>query len=102
MARSCLLPRDAIRRTPSRRWPNASPRTFRSLSVETEGKEYRMSKPKAQSEPTFGSSYQGSTFKEVRDQVFSDPYKVLPQLRVTFRSFFRGFTNVLFKAAQRA
>lgn len=61
-----------------------------------------MSKPKAQSDSAFGSSYKGSTFKEVRDQVFSDPYKVLPQLRVTFRSFFRGFTNVLLKAAERA
>jgi hypothetical protein len=47
-------------------------------------------------------SYQGSTFKEVRDQVFSDPYKVLPQQRVTFRSFFSGFRNVLAKAAVRA
>ena len=61
-----------------------------------------MSKPKPQSQSTFGTSYQGSTFKEVRDQVFSDPYTVLPQQRVTFRSFFRGFTNVLFQATQRA
>jgi len=50
---------------------------------------------------TTGSSYQGSTFKEVRDQVFSDPYTVLPQGKVTLGSFFRGLTNVLFKAALR-
>jgi len=50
---------------------------------------------------TMSSSYQGSTFKEVRDQVFSDPYSVLPQGKVTLRSFFRGLTNVLFKAAVR-
>src|SRR5688572_19611041 len=50
---------------------------------------------------TPSTSYQGSTFKEVRDQVFSDPYKVLPQDRVTLRSFYRGFTNVLFKASLR-
>jgi len=50
---------------------------------------------------TMNSSYEGSTFKEVRDQVFSDPYSVLPQQKVTFRSFFRGLTNVLMKAAVR-
>ena len=47
------------------------------------------------------SPYQGSTFQEVRDQVFSDPYSVLPQQKVTMRSFFRGLTNVLAKAALR-
>jgi hypothetical protein len=61
-----------------------------------------MSKPKAQQESTFGSSYQGSTFNEVRKQVFSDPYKVLPQQKVTFRSFFQRFRNVLLKAAVRS
>jgi hypothetical protein len=47
------------------------------------------------------AAYQGSTFQEVRDQVFSDPYTVLPRQKVTLRSFFRGFTNVLMKAAVR-
>ncbi len=47
------------------------------------------------------NSYQGSTFKEVRDQVFSDPYSVLPQEKVTLGSFFQGLTNVLAKAALR-
>jgi hypothetical protein len=50
---------------------------------------------------TTNSSYQGSTFKEVRDQVFSDPYSVLPQQKVRVRSFFQGLRNVLFKAAVR-
>jgi len=48
------------------------------------------------------SSYKGSTFKEVRDQVFSDPYAVLPRNKVTVRSFFRGFTNVMAKAVERS
>ena len=51
--------------------------------------------------PAVSSSYQGSTFKEVRDQVFSDPYSVLPQNKVTLGSFFHGLTNVLAKAALR-
>lgn len=48
--------------------------------------------------------YQGSTFKEVRDQVFSDPYESLPKLPVTkitvFRMF-KPFKNLLKAAAKR-
>jgi len=58
-----------------------------------------MAKPDPKLSSTTSASYQGSTFKEVRDLVFSDPYPVLPQNRVTMLSFFRGLTNVLMKAA---
>jgi hypothetical protein len=51
---------------------------------------------------TVSNSYQGSTFKEVRDQVFSDPYPTLPLHVVTLGSFFHGLKNVLLKATQRA
>ncbi len=50
--------------------------------------------------PTY--RYRGSTFREVRDLMFSDPYETLPQNVVTLGSFYKGIKNKLFKAAQRA
>jgi hypothetical protein len=58
-----------------------------------------MTRPEQKTSPMMSAPYQGSTFQEVRDQVFSDPYPVLPHEKVTMRSFFRGFTNILMKAA---
>ncbi len=49
-------------------------------------------------------SYQGSTFREVRDQVFSDPYETLPELPLSKVSLFRMFGkggNLLYRAAKR-
>ena len=49
-------------------------------------------------------NYSGSTFQEVRDQVFSDPYESLPELPITpitVTNMFKGFSNLLFKAAHR-
>ena len=50
------------------------------------------------------SNYNGSTFQEVRDQVFSDPYDSLPELPITpitVTRMFKGFSNLLYKAAHR-
>jgi hypothetical protein len=48
------------------------------------------------------NEYQGSTFREVRDQVFSDPYDVLPTYRITLGSLYGGFRNLLLVACRRA
>jgi hypothetical protein len=48
------------------------------------------------------SNYQGSTFREVRDQVFSDPYVTLPLHTITLGSFYHGFANMLLRATTRA
>src|SRR5258708_40165290 len=49
-----------------------------------------------------GNSYKGSSFLEVREQVFSDPYAQLPLHVVTLASFYQGLTNMLLKATHRA
>lgn len=48
-----------------------------------------------------GRDYRGSTFKEVRDQVFSDPYAVLPLHVITLGSFYKGLANLLLRATRR-
>ncbi len=48
------------------------------------------------------SDYQGSTFREVRDQVFSDPYKTLPSYTITLGSLYSGLNNALLVACRRA
>lgn len=48
------------------------------------------------------SVYTGSTFREVRDQVFSDPYEILPTYRITLGSFYPGLKNALLRACRRA
>jgi hypothetical protein len=49
--------------------------------------------------------YEGSTFQEVRDQVFSDPYpgypEKLPIDPIASRRFFKRFQNLLLAAARR-
>jgi hypothetical protein len=47
-------------------------------------------------------SYPGSTFKEVRDQVFSDPYPTLPEHVITLSTFYSGLSNLLLRATSRA
>ncbi len=47
------------------------------------------------------TSYQGSTFEEVWDQVASDPYDELPRYRVTLGSFFGFLTDHLLAASRR-
>lgn len=47
------------------------------------------------------NGYQGSTFKEVRDQVFSDPYTVLPDHRISLASFYKGLTNLILRDSRR-
>ena len=50
------------------------------------------------------NTYTGSTFREVRDQVFSDPYDTLPELpldEIKVTRFFKKFKNLLFRAADR-
>jgi hypothetical protein len=46
--------------------------------------------------------YRGSTFREVRDQVFSDPYEVLPTYEITLASLYEGLRNRLLLACRRA
>ncbi len=49
-------------------------------------------------------SYLGSTYQEVRDKVFSDPYSCLPELPldpIKTSRFFKKFKNLLYRAAQR-
>jgi hypothetical protein len=46
--------------------------------------------------------YRGSTFSEVRDQVWSDPYTALPSYEITLASFYGGLRNLLLKACRRA
>jgi hypothetical protein len=48
------------------------------------------------------SVYRGSTFREVRDQVWSDPYAVLPYHEITLDSFYGGLRNLLLQACRRA
>jgi len=48
------------------------------------------------------NGYHGSTFREVRDQVFSDPYDTLPSHTITLSSFYGGLSNLLLKACRRA
>lgn len=43
-----------------------------------------------------------TSFKEVRDQVFSDPYKELPQYVITLGTFYSGLSNLLLRATTRA
>jgi len=53
---------------------------------------------------TSDTSYSGSTFREVRDQVFSDPYETLPELpldEIKTTRFFKNFKNLLYRAAKR-
>ena len=47
-------------------------------------------------------NYNGSTFREVRDQVFKDPYKTLPSYTITLASLYGGLSNLLLKACRRA
>jgi hypothetical protein len=47
------------------------------------------------------SEYRGSTFQEVRDRVFSDPYGELPMHVITLGSFYRGLSNLLLRATLR-
>jgi hypothetical protein len=51
---------------------------------------------------TSATSYHGSTFREVRDQVFSDPYTTLPMHTITLGSFYHGMANLLLRATRRA
>jgi len=46
--------------------------------------------------------YRGSTFRDVRDQVFSDPYTVLPSYTITLGSYYGIFKNHLLDACRRA
>ena len=48
------------------------------------------------------NGYNGSTFREVRDQVFSDPYDTLPSYEITLGSFYSGLKNALLTACRRA
>ncbi|HEX3554770.1 MAG TPA: hypothetical protein VIA62_16220 [Thermoanaerobaculia bacterium] len=48
------------------------------------------------------NGYHGSTFREVRDQVFSDPYVTLPYHEITLASFYGGMRNLLLQACRRA
>jgi hypothetical protein len=48
------------------------------------------------------AEYRGSTFREVRDALFEDPYKELPYYTITLGSFFGFFRNKLYAACQRA
>jgi hypothetical protein len=48
-----------------------------------------------------GNDYQGSTFKEVRDQVFSDPYVALPDHRISLASFYKGLKNLMLQDSRR-
>lgn len=45
-------------------------------------------------------TYEGSTFKEVRDLVFSDPYDTFPNKRANIFSMFKGFTNLLWQDSE--
>jgi hypothetical protein len=47
------------------------------------------------------TKYRGSTFREVREQLLSDPYNTLPIYTITLKSFFGLFRNKLFEACQR-
>ena len=47
-------------------------------------------------------SYTGSTFREVRDQVWSDPYDELPSYEITLGSFYPFIQNALLRASRRA
>jgi hypothetical protein len=49
-----------------------------------------------------GNGFGGSTFREVRDQVFSDPYETLPSYTITLGSLYGGLKNLLLKACRRA
>jgi hypothetical protein len=46
-------------------------------------------------------SYRGSTFKEVRDQVFSDPYSTLPDHRISLASFYKRLKNLILQDSRR-
>jgi len=50
----------------------------------------------------FNDAYHGSTFREVRDQVFSDPYGELPTYEVTLGSIYPGVPNALLQACRKA
>ena len=43
------------------------------------------------------AEYEGSTFQEVRDLVFSDPYDTFPNKRANIFSMFNGLKNILWK-----
>ena len=49
----------------------------------------------------FSEPYTGSTYSDVWNIVTSDPYVVLPQNKVTFKSFFSWGKNKLLQAANR-
>ncbi len=54
------------------------------------------------STPSFSQTvYNGSSFEEVWSVVEEKPYSNLPQGKVTFSSFFSGFTNLIAKSAKR-
>ena len=46
-------------------------------------------------------AYNGSSFEEVWSVVEEKPYSYLPEKKVTFSSFFSGFTNLIKKSAKR-
>jgi len=48
------------------------------------------------------SEYTGSTFNEVRNQVFSDPYSTLPTYEITLSSYYDMVRNLLLHACRRA
>jgi hypothetical protein len=48
------------------------------------------------------NEYIGSTFNEVRDQVFSDPYTTLPTHEITLSSYYDTVQNLLLHACRRA
>jgi hypothetical protein len=48
------------------------------------------------------NNYQGSTFREVRNQVFSDPYATLPAYKITLASYYGLVKNLLLVACRRA
>lgn len=54
------------------------------------------------SNPTLAqATYNGSSFEDVWSVVEEKPYSYLPEGKVTFSSFFSGFTNLIAKSAKR-
>jgi len=47
------------------------------------------------------TEYDGSSFREVRDAVFSDPYPAIPEYKITLASFYSGFKNILLADSRR-
>lgn len=45
-------------------------------------------------------TYEGSTFQEVRDVIFSDPYDTYPHEKANIRSMFKGLTNLMVRDCQ--